>query len=193
MYHHLPNSAVTMDTAPALPPPSKSPIAIVAASSAELVSHVSKSKGKRRKKKVAKKKEYTRTETPELLNAISTVLETKPHLIQDAAALKSVLQLYFSDLNPTYSIVKQVIKLNYSNTKILLTCMTYSNTKFNQNQSANTVFAFEPDSNPVGRTTAGRAEGPRGHGPASRDDCAETCPQRQQHAQTAKCAQHKRV
>ena len=97
-----------MDAAPALLPPSNSPIDIVAASSAELVSHVSKSKGKRRKKKVVKKKDYTRTETPELLHAISTVLETKPYLIQDAAALKSVLQLYFCDLNPTYSIVKQV-------------------------------------------------------------------------------------
>ena len=98
-----------MDAAPALPSPSNSPIDIVTASSAELVSHVKKSKGKRRKKKkVVKKKDYTRTETPELLHAISTVLETKPYLIHDAAALKTAVELQFFDLKPTYSVVKKI-------------------------------------------------------------------------------------
>ena len=98
-----------MEAAPALPAASSAPVDIASASSAELVSHVSKSKKKTKKKKKQKdKNKYIRTETPELLQAISSILETQDFLIHDAAALKKVLCKKFPDMIPTYSIVKKI-------------------------------------------------------------------------------------
>ena len=108
-----------MEAAPALPPPTKPPAKptdTTGMSPAELMAYIrksdlyTKSDKKKKKPKHKKKKKYTRTETPELSDAISTILQAQPFLIQDVARLKRVLAQKFPDIDATttYSIMKKV-------------------------------------------------------------------------------------